>query len=134
VDGGKMFLLGSGTEDHFSASFDGMATTHSSDSSNAGRYMYPYAGMPHHSPYPDDAMPSAPHERSAYRIFVPDPIIYTEGIMFLWRNGDTVAKSGGGKCGIGENDCVQLPPHGTCKMVGDVGPANVTTMAYLYEW
>jgi hypothetical protein len=71
VDRAPQFLLGSGTEDHFSASFDGSASVHSNDTSNAGRYIFPFAGMPHHFPYPDDAQPGAPHQRSAYRIFAP---------------------------------------------------------------
>ena len=131
VDSAPQFLLGSGTEDHFSASFDGMASVHSSDSSNAGRYIFPFAGMPHHSPYPDDAQPGAPHQRSAYRIFAPDPVVYSESVEFLWRNGDTEKANGKpGKCGLGPDDCVGAG----CKQVGFVGESNVTTFAYLYEW
>jgi len=81
-----------------------MASLHSTDSSNAGRSIYPYAGMRHHYPYPDDAQPGAPHERSAYRIFAPDPVIYTDSIDFLWRNGDTMKKGAGGT----------LPSSNTC--------------------
>ena len=131
VDRAPQFLLGSGTEDHFSASFDGSASVHSNDTSNAGRYIFPFAGMPHHFPYPDDAQPCAPHQRSAYRIFAPDPIVYSQSVEVLWRNGDTEKSNGEqGKCGIGRDDCIGA----SCKPVGQLGVSNVTTFAYLYEW
>lgn len=61
---------------------------------------------------------------SMYRTYESDPMIFSNGGRFVWRNGDTADATTGIKCMIEQGGVV----------AGNPGTADVQTLSYVYVW
>jgi hypothetical protein len=71
---------------------------------------------------------------SAYRLHADDPLIFHEGMVETWRNGDPsgcVMRYGGGE--QGGQGLVPGSVETESLLMGTAG-LNVTSLALLYEW
>jgi len=63
-------------------------------------------------------------EWSAYRRHDIDPLVFSDGARLEWRHGDTNDPATGHKCNLETGG----------DMMGDLGPADVSTQAWFYTW
>lgn len=113
-------LLSTGTEDYFDSAwyFD------------AGQFHFPVAGFSHITNQPGRVT------FSAYRFHDMDPLVWTDGFRFQWRNGDV--SSGGIKCftdsGPGVNGAEPVLREKSYLGAPRFSESNVTTYNWLYVW
>jgi len=101
-------LLATGTEDFFDSGWY----------FNAGEFHFPVAGYTH---YKDNG---GSLTWSAYRFHEQDPLAFSDGFRFVWRNGDATDPKTGLKCFIETGGNV----------VGGPTASNVTSYAWVYTW
>lgn len=101
-------VLSTGGEDYYDSAFY----------FDAGPFQQPVSGVTHLN------ISNSSSEWSAYRFHDVDPLIFDDGARLSWRHGDTFDKATGHKCGLFQGG----------DMIGQLGPANVSTMAWWYEW
>eukprot|EP01113_Clastostelium_recurvatum_P035244 TRINITY_DN488_c0_g1_i1.p1 TRINITY_DN488_c0_g1~~TRINITY_DN488_c0_g1_i1.p1 ORF type:complete len:437 (+),score=110.68 TRINITY_DN488_c0_g1_i1:126-1436(+) len=100
-------LLSTGTEDYFDSAWY----------FNSGEFHLPVSGYTHY----DTAAPGI--NWSAYRFHEMDPLQFSDGLQFVWRNGDAYDASGI-KCLIDQGG----------KPAGSPTVSTVTTYAWVYTW
>jgi len=100
-------LLSTGTEDYFDSGWY----------FNAGEFHFPVSGYTH---FKD----SGGITWSAYRFHEMDPLTFSNGFRFVWRNGDAVDPKTGLKCFIETGGNV----------VGSPTVSNITSYAWVYTW
>jgi len=101
-------LLSTGTEDYFdSASFF-----------SAGDFYFPNSGFTH---WGND---SGKLMWSAYRFHEEDPLQFSQGLRFVWRNGDVTDPATELKCFIEEGGST----------IGTLSDALVSTYSWVYIW
>jgi len=101
-------LLSTGTEDYFDSGWY----------FNAGEFHFPVSGYTHY------ASSGGTVTWSAYRFHEMDPLQFSNGYRFTWRNGDAVDPATGLKCLIQTGGNV----------VGSPTVSNVTSYAWFYTW
>jgi len=99
-------LLSSGTEDFYSSAYY----------FNAGKYRAPESGLTH--------MNTTENTFSAYRFLDRDPVVFTDGMTLVWRNGDAWDPATGQKC--------TLESGGT--VVGSPGNSDILAYTWVYVW
>jgi len=100
-------LLASGTEDYFDSGWY----------FNAGPFKFPVSGLSHQTVANNNMT------WSAYRFHEMDPLTFTNGFSFVWRNGDLLDAAG--------IKCMTLT-GGT--IVGSPTPAGIVAYAWAYSW
>jgi hypothetical protein len=101
-------IVSTGTEDYFDSAFY----------FNAGQFHFEVSGYTHLKKTSNDSV-----EWSAYRMHDLDPIFFTNGFRFMWRNGDVVD----------HHDFKCLVDQGG-RVVGSPTQSNVTSYAWVYTW
>lgn len=101
-------MLSTGTEDYFDSAFY----------FNAGQYHHEVSGYTHYK-----EVSSNVYEWSAYRIHDLDPIFFTNGFQFFWRNGDVIDEDGY-KCIVNQGG----------HTVGAPTASIVTSYSWVYTW
>ncbi len=101
-------IVSTGTEDYFDSAFY----------FNGGQFRFDVSGYTHFKQVSSSSL-----EWSAYRMHDLDPIFFTNGFRFMWRNGDKV-DSRGFKCIVEQAE----DPDVT------LTPSNVTSYAWVYVW
>jgi len=100
-------VLSTGTEDYFDSGWY----------FNAGEFRLPVSGYTHYG------SANGQVTLSAYRFHEMDPLLFDNGIRFVWRNGDAVDPAGQ-KC--------YMETGG--RVVGSPTQSNVLTYAWVYTW
>jgi len=103
-------LLGTGAEDYPESAYY----------FNAGTYRGPTSGLTIFEPGKSD---NGISKISFYKLHHRDPIFYSSGFSFTWRNGDITDPKTGEKC-------TQM----TGSPIGRPGVSNVTTLVYVYTF
>jgi len=103
-------LLGTGSEDYPESAYY----------FNAGPYRGPTSGLTIYEPATVEGGSS---KISFYKLHFKDPILFTNGFQFDWRNGDITDPKTGEKC-------ISM----TGNPIGRPGISNVTTITYVYTW
>ncbi len=101
-------IVSTGTEDYYDSAFY----------FNAGQFHNEEAGYTHFKQISSNSL-----EWSAYRLHDIDPIFFSEGFRFVWRNGDVVDDRGF-KCIVDQGGHV----------VGSPTKSNVTSYTWVYVW
>ncbi|CAF3579855.1 unnamed protein product [Adineta steineri] len=101
-------IISTGTEDYFDSAFY----------FDAGEFHFEVSGFTHFQ-----QVTSSTLEWSAYRMHDLDPVFFTNGFRFDWRNGDVVDDRGF-KCIVDKGGHV----------VGSPTQSNVTSYAWVYVW
>ncbi len=101
-------IVSTGTEDYYDSAYY----------FNAGQFHFENAGYTHFKQLDNGGV-----EWSAYRMHDLDPIFFTNGFRFEWRNGDVVDDRGF-KCIVDQGGHV----------VGSPTQSNVTSYAWVYVW
>ena len=101
-------LLSTGMEDFFDSAFY----------FDAGAFHLPVSGNTHMT-NDDDS-----YQWSGYRFFEMDPIVFSDGFRFQWRNGDVTDPATGLKCTLDQGGA-------TC---GDPQPSHVEAYTWVYMW
>lgn len=101
-------IVSTGTEDYFDSAFY----------FNAGQFHFDVSGYTHYAEISNTTL-----EWSAYRMHDLDPIFFTNGFRFQWRNGDVVDDRGY-KCIVNQGGHV----------VGSPTQSIVTSYAWVYTW
>jgi len=101
-------VLSTGTEDYFDSGWY----------FNAGEFHLPVSGFTHYNG-------TGGVTWSAYRFHEMDPLQFTNGFQFVWRNGDVLDRSGI-KCNM------ETAAGGT--IVGSPTASQVTAYAWVYTW
>jgi len=101
-------IVSTGTEDYFDSAFY----------FNAGQFHYEVSGFTHYREFLNDTL-----EWSAYRMHDIDPIFFTNGFRFEWRNGDVVDDRGF-KCIVDQGG----------QVVGTPTQSIVTAYTWVYTW
>ncbi|CAF1444803.1 unnamed protein product [Rotaria sp. Silwood1] len=101
-------IVSTGTEDYFDSAFY----------FNAGQFHFEVSGYSHFRQVSNYTL-----EWSAYRMHDLDPIFFTNGFRFEWRNGDVVDDRGF-KCIVDQGGHI----------VGSPTQSNVTSYAWVYIW
>jgi hypothetical protein len=102
-------LLGTGAEDYPESAYY----------FNAGPYRGPTSGLTVMRP----GKAGTPSRISFYKLHHRDPIFFTDGLRFEWRNGDVTDPKTGEKC---------ITTGG--QTIGRPGISNVSTLVYVYVW
>jgi len=105
-------LLSTGTEDYFDSAWY----------FNAGQFRFENAGYTHYSTPTNISV-----HWSAYRFHEMDPIVFSDGLLLLWRNGDTVDRAGI-KC------FTTTAEDGTIVGKAKVTNSYVISYAWVYHW
>jgi len=100
-------LLSTGTEDYFDSAWY----------FNGGEFHLPVAGFTHQSQSGGNL------QWSAYRFHEMDPIIFNDGIQFVWRNGDTLDPSG-----------IKCMMQTGGQTVGSPTQSQVLSYVWIYTW
>jgi len=103
-------LLGTGSEDYPESAYY----------FNAGPYRGPTSGLTVYDPAEVEGGIS---KISFYKLHYRDPILFTNGFQFDWRNGDVTDPKSGEKCIAMAGNTIGRP-----------GISNVTTVTYVYTW
>lgn len=101
-------IVSTGTEDYFDSSYY----------FNAGRFHFEVSGYTHYREYSNKTL-----EWSAYRMHDIDPIFFTDGFRFDWRNGDVVDDRGF-KCILDQGG----------EPIGSPTQSIVTAYTWVYIW
>ncbi|CAF1029297.1 unnamed protein product [Rotaria sordida] len=101
-------IVSTGTEDYFDSAFY----------FNAGQYHNEISGYTHYKELSNNI-----YEWSAYRLHDLDPIFFTNGFRFQWRNGDVIDDDGF-KCIINQGGHI----------VGAPTQSIVTSYTWIYIW
>jgi hypothetical protein len=101
-------IVSTGTEDYYISAYY----------FNAGQFHFENSGYTHFKQVSSNLL-----EWSAYRMHDLDPIFFTNGFRFMWRNGD-VNDDRGFKCITDQGGHV----------VGSPTQSNVTSYAWVYTW
>ncbi len=101
-------IVSTGTEDYYDSAYY----------FNAGQFHFENSGYTHFKQVSSNLL-----EWSAYRMHDLDPIFFTNGFRFMWRNGD-VNDDRGFKCITDQGGHV----------VGSPTQSNVTSYAWVYTW
>jgi len=102
-------LLGTGAEDYPESAYY----------FNAGPYRGPTSGLTVFEPNKQGGISRI----SFYKLHHKDPIFFSNGFRFEWRNGDITDPKTGEKCTVM-----------TGNPIGKPGVSNVTTLAYVYTF
>ena len=101
-------IVSTGTEDYFASAFY----------FNAGQFRHAMSGFTHYREFSNRTL-----EWSAYRMHDSDPIFFSNGFRFEWRNGDVV-DGRGFKCLLYEGGSA----------VGSPTSSIVTAYTWVYVW
>ena len=101
-------IVSTGTEDYFISAYY----------FNAGQFHFEESGYTHYAQVSNTTL-----EWSAYRMHDLDPIFFSNGFRFEWRNGDVVDDRGF-KCIVDQGGHV----------VGSPTQSTVTSYAWVYTW
>jgi len=101
-------LLSTGTEDYFDSGWY----------FNAGEFHFPVSGYTHY------ANSGGTVTWSAYRFHEQDPLQFSDGFRFTWRNGDANDPATGLKCFIQTGG----------NTAGNPTVSNITSYAWVYTW
>ena len=101
-------LMSTGMEDYFDSAFY----------FNGGDFHAPVSGSTH------QVQTGNRTEWSGYRFHEMDPIVFSDGIRFQWRNGDVTDPATGLKC--------TLKAGG--KVCGNPQPSEFKSYAWVYTW
>ncbi|CAF3373254.1 unnamed protein product [Rotaria socialis] len=101
-------IVSTGTEDYFDSAFY----------FNAGQYHNEISGYTHYKELSNNV-----YEWSAYRVHDLDPIFFTNGFRFHWRNGDVIDENGY-KCILNQGGSI----------VGAPTQSIVTSYTWTYIW
>jgi hypothetical protein len=102
-------VLGTGAEDYPESAFY----------FNSGPFRGPTSGLTTFQ----QGNATAPSRISFYKLHHRDPVLFDDGILFAWRNGDVTDPSTGEKCTTIKGN-----------LIGRPGVSNVTTIVYVYSW
>eukprot|EP00055_Hartaetosiga_balthica_P013502 m.69724 g.69724 ORF g.69724 m.69724 type:complete len:375 (+) comp8281_c0_seq6:792-1916(+) len=100
-------VMSTGTEDYFDSGWY----------FNAGEFHFPVSGFTHINQ-------TNGVEWSAYRFHEMDPLFFSDGLKFVWRNGDMVDKETGNKCFTESGGII----------VGSPTASEVTSYSWVYVW
>lgn len=101
-------IVSTGTEDYYDSAWY----------FNAGEFTLPVSGFTHLEGNRSTL------SWSAYRFHEMDPMPFTNGFRFVWRNGDATDPSTGLKCAIEDGG----------KVVGSPTKSEITAYAWVYTW
>jgi hypothetical protein len=102
-------VLSTGTEDYYDSAYYFLG----------GEFHLPVSGFTHY-----DAPSGKSLTWSAYRFHIMDPIVFSDGLQFRWRNGDAVDPKTGHKCFTETGGNV----------VGSPTASNITFLGWVYQW
>ena len=101
------WLLGTGAEDYPESAYY----------FNAGPYRGATAGLTVMQPGPELSLVSF------YKLHHKDPLFFSDGATFQWRNGDITDPATGQKCTLRDG-----------KPIGTPSAVNASTLVYAYVW
>jgi hypothetical protein len=103
-------LMSTGMEDYYDSAFY----------FSGGDFHAPVSG----STFQQKATNTTPAMWSGYRFHEMDPMVFSEGMRFQWRNGDMTDMSTGLKCTLLKGGRIN----------GSPGPSQLTSLMWVYQW